>query len=70
TVVSRFSNKRTILRTGDVDVESVLGLRMLLHEVWLIAPFRHQEKVIGFLAVIRDRMHPFTDQEEKFVCRF
>ncbi len=69
-IVTHFSDERMILRNGDLDLDSVLRLKTPFNEAWLIAPFRHQEKTIGFLAVIRDRLQPFSTQEERFVCRF
>ncbi|WP_276913811.1 sensor domain-containing diguanylate cyclase [Aneurinibacillus aneurinilyticus] len=69
-IVARFSAKRRVLHNDNANLEELLGSENTFSERWLIAPFRYNGKIIGFLLLMRDTEHPFTTQEQKFVCRF
>ncbi|MED0756489.1 diguanylate cyclase [Aneurinibacillus thermoaerophilus] len=69
-IVSQFSVERNVLRREDIDIQGLLELEELSEADWLISPFDYNDKIIGFLVVLRDKNFPFTDEEQKFIFRF
>jgi diguanylate cyclase (GGDEF)-like protein len=69
-IVSHFSEERFILHNENIDIQKLFGLTQHFEERCLLSPFRSNNKIIGFLAVLREAQNPFTPQEQQFVYQF
>jgi len=69
-IVSNFSSERRVLHNENTNIRELLGLEKDFKERCLISPFRYKDKIIGFLAALRNASHPFTSQEQNFIYRF
>lgn len=69
-VVQLFTNKRTQLTNDNSNIRTLLDKPADFEECYVVSPLRHNEQIIGVIAVLRSKGQPISEREKLFVERF